>query len=340
LLQELAFISSVSGGSIIAAMLSVQWDSLVFDREGVAVDFPGCIERELCAFASTSRLRDLPILGTLLQNLRPVTTNHNYRDLLRSKGLGNRSAKPEFLFTATDLCTGAAWKFSGNRVTESLEGNVWEHDLPLDTLVAASASPRLSPVVLDRDCLRKTPGQNQVVSFAPANKVTLGDGSFAHDFGLSSISQRHTLLVSDAGTCCSVEMDRRQHWQTWRVNSPDFRDHQLDRRRELEVKALFQGAGFMGAHWDMGGFHDNEQKAATDALNCPHGITKALAKIATDYSGIDNNQQQNLIDWGFASCDVAIRTCLPEFRSKMPDASPHRTFYVHRLMHREGEKAW
>src|SRR5437588_11821926 len=76
-LNELGFlprldrVSSVSGGSITAAVLGRSWDRLQFDANGVAQAFPGEVVAPLRRLASTTIDRG-SILGGILQPRKTV----------------------------------------------------------------------------------------------------------------------------------------------------------------------------------------------------------------------------------------------------------------------------
>jgi NTE family protein len=328
LLPRLAVISSVSGGSLVAGMLAARWDSLDFDTKGVASNFPEQIETELCNLASTNLLRDLPVIRTLVSNFRPVAIDQRYRAFIGDKTLADLQNGPKFIFTATNLQTGAAWRFSRNHISDSHLGELQGlrfQDLSLVTVVAASAGPLRSPVVLQMNSYGNWNGLVRRTNPGFADEVMLGDGSLTDDFGLTALSPEDILLVSDSGAFYQSHAHPGQGRWNSSFSVLDVGDLQLYRRRKCEVLDLIAQGRLRGTYWDIAA--NIEQFRATDTLNCPSSATAMLAEVTTDFTSIDNSRQQSLIDWGFASCDAAIRASLDEFRSDAPDASPHGTFY-------------
>ena len=44
-----------------------------------------------------------------------------------------------------------------------------------------------------------------------------------------------------------------------------------------------------------------------DALPAPHAATLALAMLPTRLARVDGDVQENVINWGYAACDAALR---------------------------------
>lgn len=80
-----------------------------------------------------------------------------------------------------------------------------------------------------------------------------------------------------------------------------------------------------GTYWDIAG---DKKHSAEDALVCPKEMIDGLARLPTALNALRESEQKNLIDWGFAACDAAVRAAVKECRSaEPPDTSPHGTFY-------------
>jgi NTE family protein len=63
-----------------------------------------------------------------------------------------------------------------------------------------------------------------------------------------------------------------------------------------------------------------------DALVCPFDVTTKLAQTATRLTAMDNQLQQQLIDWGYAVCDAAMRKHVLAPGAPAPASSPYGTF--------------
>jgi NTE family protein len=80
-----------------------------------------------------------------------------------------------------------------------------------------------------------------------------------------------------------------------------------------------------GAYWGDGTNILNYQLA--DALVCPFGVTTKLAQTPTRLTAMDNQLQQQLIDWGYAVCDAAMRKHVLPPGAPAPQSSPYGTFH-------------
>ena len=70
-----------------------------------------------------------------------------------------------------------------------------------------------------------------------------------------------------------------------------------------------------GAYW---GIRTNiKDYGLADALPCDFGKTTRLANIATRLKRLEDEEQELLINWGYAVCDAAIRAHL-----KVPVRAP------------------
>ena len=78
----------------------------------------------------------------------------------------------------------------------------------------------------------------------------------------------------------------------------------LDLRKRQVVEA-FRSKIRGGALWDLQTPID--VYGLTDALNCPAGCVAELANIPTRLSPLSESVQERLINWGYATCDAAMR---------------------------------
>ena len=75
------------------------------------------------------------------------------------------------------------------------------------------------------------------------------------------------------------------------------------RKRQL-ITAYLRGDR-SGAYWgirsDIADYH------LADAMPCPSDRTSALAAVPTRLARMEPEQQERLINWGYAICDAALR---------------------------------
>ena len=177
--------------------------------------------------------------------------------------------------------------------------------------VAASSAfpPFLSPVILDR------PGKFEAVDGAKFNsnpdyttRLYLSDGGVYDNLGLETVWNRcETLLVSDAGApfgMGSVETD-------WLKQTMRALDVATDQARALRKRALiddFKRGVRSGTYWGIA----TEIKGYTEHLACDDAIVGPLADIRTRLNPFTDQEQELLINWGYALCDAGVRTYAPQ----------------------------
>jgi len=324
LLSKLTTVSAVSGGSILSAMLATKWNLMDCDPQIAREMVLEPIEEALCKLAYPTG--SLSVLAGLLARLYPPALKWHYRKLFGAITLAEIQDVPEFVFMATNLRTGSGWRLSSKQVRNSdvaeLQGDFTS--VPLATAVAASASSPQAPITLKMSSFDERKGKFRSLSRGLEDEAILADGSLAEHINLASLSSDDVLLVSDASAFCQPSA-RPERAQRNPANSVmNVADLQLYRSRKSQILDAFAAKTLRGAYWDIA----SKAEHMTDCLDCSETETAALAKVSTEFVSIDPTIQRSLIDWGFASCDIAIRAAFEEFRSNSPDASPHGTFYA------------
>src|SRR5262249_42221772 len=224
--------------------------------------------------------------------------------------------------------TGGMWSFSRNRIGDRFVGEIADPHLELATAIAASAClPPQLPVVLN-----PAPIGNWTVASADRfkthefrNRIVLCDGSASWQPDFVPASADDISLVSDAGALYHSGPRPGLHWLNSRFSALTLSDVHIYERRKREWPVKLGKRKLTKAYWDIS--NDIKAYGAKDALDCPPERTKALAEVRTEFAALDIAQQNDLIDWGFASCDAAVRTSLSEFELKIPDSSPNGSFY-------------
>src|SRR6185503_7258798 len=171
-------VSSVSGGSITAGVLALHWDKLNFDATGVAQAF----REQLVAPVRELAGRTIDI-GAVARIILPGAVSDkvasSYDDVLfHGATLPDITDQPRFVFNATNMQSGALWRFSKRYMADYKVGIVRNPKLRLATAVAASSAfpPVLSPVKLKLDEADFAPG-NEPLHKAPfTTRPLLTDG--------------------------------------------------------------------------------------------------------------------------------------------------------------------
>ena len=152
----------------------------------------------------------------------------------------------------------------------------------------------------------------------------LTDGGVYDNLGLETAWKRcTTILVSDGGGALSLQADPARDWlgQAYRVL--DVIDNQVGALRKRTLIAAYENNIREGTYW---GIRTNiAHYDLSTALACDFDFTQKLAGTPTRLSALETELQHQLIDWGYAVCDAAMRKhVVPQAQS--PAQSPFGTF--------------
>lgn len=141
--------SSVSGGSLAAAVLARDWEILDFDQDGIAQKFE-LVERTLFDLAGKTIDWQSGIIGAFPGTTGARQLTHHYRRLIFGKTtLQDLPAEPpRFVFNTTNMATGNLFRWSKSYAAEHSIGRIERPVLTLAAVVAASSAfpPFLSPL--------------------------------------------------------------------------------------------------------------------------------------------------------------------------------------------------
>jgi hypothetical protein len=100
------------GGSIAAGLLASRWDSLEFNPDDVAQNFPEAVVRPLREMAHRTIDWKAALARKVVPGVRGRRLAHVYRQLLGDCSLRDLPDEPSFVFNATSLQAGGLWRFS------------------------------------------------------------------------------------------------------------------------------------------------------------------------------------------------------------------------------------
>jgi NTE family protein len=341
-LKKLTEVTSVSGGSITAGWLGLQWKRLKFDKNGVATNFVEEVVNPLRKFCS----HNIQVEGFFCGLARP------YRRLFGKatlQDLPSDKEGPRFTIYATSLQTGVSVRMSKPYLADYNLGCVENPKIELAKVVAASSAFPLAmaPVILkfklsewkdwkpregeprkeipDKEKLRKT--------------MLLTDGGVYDNLGMERIFDRYsTVLASDAGAPFSTKSGT--FWRGWnRVciikQSIDIITEQTRRLRRRWTMTNYTDDEAEGTLWKID-TKIAEYELVKEGLPPPllddsyqenydkkkRKKKKKLSEVSTCLKNLGEKTEEALINWSYALTDAGMRRWVLE-----PGAKPGRLPY-------------
>lgn len=306
-LKRLDRISSVSGGSITAAKVGLEWDRLASRDDlmrlvvgpvralaGITIDIPSVAGGVL-----------LP--GSVADRIAAFYRKH----LFGEATLQDLPDTPRFVINATNVETGTLWRFSKPYMRDYRVGRVSNPDDSLADAVTASSAfpPVLSPFVLDVE-----PSDFDLIEPNVDPKfltdISLSDGGVYDNLGLETVWKRfRTVLVSDAGGKNVPDHSPPADWARHSKRVLEIIHEQVSSVRKRQVIASFQSNDRNGAYWGIRS--DIRKYGLPDALRAPVKRTLELAGTPTRLKRLTAEYQERLINWGYAVCDAGLRKHYP-----------------------------
>ena len=309
-LPTLDRISSVSGGSIVAAAMGLAWAKLDFDAAGVARAFgPQVVEPVRNMARQTidvpSILTGLLPWGAISAKITAAYRSH----LFGASTLQDLPGRPRFIINSTSVQSKALWRFSREYMGDYRVGKIAYPNIELAVAVTASSAfpPFLSPVELriaDKDFAAGTGLDLQRAPFT--TEVFLTDGGVYDNLGLETAWKRcRTVLVSDGGGLTADEERPERDWARHSYRILTLLDNQVRDLRKRQLIGSFQDGTRLGAYWGIRTDIANYRLA--DALPFPHAASLELAGTPTRLAAIDATRQEQIINWGYGVTDAALR---------------------------------
>ncbi|WP_297621597.1 patatin-like phospholipase family protein [Nocardioides sp.] len=311
MLPELDRVSSVSGGSITAGVLALNWAKLDFDADGVAQDLDHQLVEPIRRMAGvgvdvTSVLAGLGLPFTSVSD----RVAKAYRKHLFGKAtLQSLPDSPRFVFNATNLESGVLMRFSKAYLADYRVGQVLNPDLPLAVAVAASSAfpPVLSPCTIDleHEDWVTLPG-NDLTTPDFRGQIRLSDGGVYDNLGLQPAwNQFRTLLVADAGGHMGADPSPATDWARHSARVLQVIDNQVRSLRKRQVIEAFKADRRDGAY--LGIRSDVADYDLSDAMPADPQVTTKLAATPTRLDDLPAERQEMLINWGYVITDTGVR---------------------------------
>jgi NTE family protein len=338
-------ISAVSGGSLMAGILATRWQDLDWsDANSVAQNFREQIVEPTLAFTGL-RIDACVIAAGLVPFVNPASVMDRvlHWTLTRRKSLGEIPETPRFVFNSANLATGVTWRFSRQYMGDSRIGVVCAPALRLSRAIAASAAypPFVAPLVLDlcRATIQDVPGADLFATPEGQrlkHSVRLLDGGAYDNLGVESVEGRcRIVFASDAGGNLSVD-PRTWRYRFWWPLVRRTLDLAVEVGRRQRRRALIDRAEAGQALVAAGQpnpfvtervaiWRTAQRISGHPRLPSGWVVHQAwpayLAGLPTRMWPMRDNDRKALVNWGYLTSDLALRTWIPGLR----DADPPST---------------
>jgi NTE family protein len=327
-------ISSVSGGSIIAAHLAK-----VIHENG-SLPTPTLWEEKVSApfFKLTGKgIRTSIILkkylpwNAVLPRRRVRWLEDKYdAELTGGMMLSKLPDRPRFLFCATDLCRGDTWTFSRDRVgshrfdTRCCDGDM--DTFPVARAAAASSCfpPIFGPLKL---AVKSSRSSNEEVSQSFA---LLSDGGVRDNMGVDPVWETcQTVIVSDGGAPFRFSDGNLLSPSLWRALA--VAQHQSSSVRKTWLISQFRKREIEGTYWGIASEEDRHRASLGEPAYSRALAEEWLSRIRTDLNAFSQAEHQILENHGYMLANAASKAYLPgliECQSEL-DAPcvPHREWF-------------
>jgi NTE family protein len=309
-LPRLDEVASVSGGSITAAFLALNWQRLAFDSDGRATNFLSVVAEPLLAFA-----RQGIDIRAILYGLLPGCTAADSlvraydRHLFCGACLQDIADKPRFTFMATNLQTGSGWRFAKRYAADHRVGLIENPAIPLARVVAASSGfpPVLSPVRIDLTALNVKPASGADLHCKPfTDEAVLTDGGVYDNLGLERVWKRcRTIFVSNAGKT-TPEIGRPSgRWIGQMFRTLGIIQQQAENSRRRILFGMANAGHRNVAYWDIATAPD--EYGVPDPLPLAKDDAVAASVMRTRLNPFSRSECALLLRAGYAGTDAALR---------------------------------
>ncbi len=324
-LSKVTTISSVSGGSILAAHLVTTLPPWPGPGE-VAEDWKRRVEDPFLEFASDDLrtgaiLRRLLPLNWLRSSTAVMALMKQYERRLTPLKLSQLPGRPHFVMSATDMAFGVNWEFQKDRAGDYQIGYLLPPPSGWSLARAVAASSCFPPVFnpmpikVKREAYKNGRAPEEEKRKA-AKGLRLTDGGVYDNLGLEPVWKSHaTVLVSDGGATFDPEPDRGLFRRLKRYS--DIVGNQVGALRKRWLISNFMSDVMSGTYWGIGSLVQNYDLPGHPAY--PQGLVeKVIAEIRTDLDAFSEGEMKVLVNHGYLLADAAVEKHQPELIGVSP----------------------
>ncbi len=315
-LPKLTRITSVSGGSIVSALLAQHWHELLFDTEtAVASNFNEVVARRVQAFCS----KGLDVVATMrgLFSFRDTVADKIVKAFDKRLFHGLKIAElpfgkniPEFIFYATNYQTGSSVQMTREFLYDYKLGRADNPDLRLAQVVGASSAfpPILSPLIWDSSDYKWVDTQYTIEAYTNLRKkLILTDGALYDNLGVEALwdGSLDQVIVCDSSAPLKIPYKMKSNWGSEALRMVNI---MIDQQRALRKRRLideYQRKIYTGTYFGIATEIDNYE--LSNSLVKDNGLTHSLQHIPTRFNKFKPDRQGYLINWGYALCDAAMQ---------------------------------
>ncbi|MBC7778566.1 MAG: patatin-like phospholipase family protein [Proteobacteria bacterium] len=296
LLGSTTRLCGVSGGAIVAGLLAVQWGRLAAEQFA-----PAAVLREvigpLRALASRTLDGRSVVGGLLFPRSLTEWISHNFdRALYHGVQFGDLAVQPGLSIGASQLNSGTPVLFSTEARKREGTISIGDPTYPITDAVCASISmPPAFPALR----VSESDGAGDAMA------MQLADGALCNPLALVDADDCGTLWVSDgAGAPGHLASVDGKTDQSARANEVLLEALRAARAHSLQEG--FRERHYAGAYWSLRA--TTADYPADTCLVCPPARAAELAALPTRFAGMDPALQERLVNWGYAICDLALRS--------------------------------
>lgn len=316
ILPQITTISSVSGGSIIAAHLA---NAIAWPIAEPVADFETRIAQPLRKFTRQD-IRTRAVLKGLLPFLSSVELlASRYEDLTKQK-VAELPLAPRFIFCSTDMAYGVNFIFERERMGDYQIGYVspppgeWT---VARAVAASSCFPPVfnpMPVVIEPSAFKGGSAPKGDARDACIRRLRLTDGGNYDNMGLEPVWKDHrVVLVSDGGGTFDSEGDRNLVQRLLRYTAIVDRQALALRKRWL-ISSFLSGA-MKGAYWGIA------SKRSSYGASGGYGaslVQDGISEMRTDLDTFSEEESAVLENHGYLLADAAASRHLRESIASAP----------------------